>query len=55
MPEHGDYEPESMKWFCEYWMPIDDWYDIHDYSPPTSITQLTEPPNYKNNRKRFDK
>ena len=55
MPEHGDCEPESKKCFCEYWMPIDDWNDIHDYSPPTSITQPTEPSSYKNNQKQIEK
>ena len=32
MPEHGDYD--SQKWYCGYWMTEEEWFDIHDYSPP---------------------
>jgi hypothetical protein len=33
MTEHGDYDSELKKWFCNYWMSEDEWMDIHSYSP----------------------
>ena len=33
MAEHGDYDSELKKWFCNYWMSEDEWLDIHSYSP----------------------
>lgn len=33
-PEHGQHDPQSGKWFCGYWMTIEEWEDVHDYSPP---------------------
>ena len=49
------YESESKKWFCEYWMPLKDWNDIHDYSPPTLTTQYPETLNYKSNQDQVEK
>lgn len=36
MPEHGQHDPQSQKWFCGYWMNIEEWDDVHDYAPPQS-------------------
>jgi hypothetical protein len=36
MPEHGEFDPLSQKWFCSYWMSQDEWEDVHDYAPPSS-------------------
>jgi hypothetical protein len=35
MPEHGDYNSQAQKWYCGYWMNEEEWFDIHDYAPPT--------------------
>jgi hypothetical protein len=35
MPEHGDYDLQARKWYCGYWMTEEQWFDIHDYAPPT--------------------
>ena len=35
MPEHGDYDLQAQKWYCGYWMTEEQWFDIHDYAPPT--------------------
>ncbi len=35
MPEHGDYDSQTRKWYCGYWMDEEEWLDIHDYAPPT--------------------
>jgi hypothetical protein len=34
MPEHGEHDPASNKWFCGYWMSSEEWDDVHDYAPP---------------------
>ncbi len=31
MPEHGDYDPKSRKWYCSKWLSQQEWEDIHDY------------------------
>lgn len=36
MPEHGEFDPQSQKWYCSYWMSQEEWEDIHDYAPPNS-------------------
>lgn len=36
MPEHGEFDPLSQKWYCSYWMSQDEWEDVHDYAPPNS-------------------
>lgn len=33
MPQHGDIEKETKKIYCGYWMTMEEWEDIHDYSP----------------------
>jgi len=35
MPQHGDYDSNSQLWYCQYWMDQEEWYDIHDYAPPS--------------------
>lgn len=36
MYEHGYYDSQNKKWFCSYFMTLDEWIDIHDYMPPNS-------------------
>ena len=36
MHEHGSYDSHNKKWFCSYFMTLDEWIDIHDYMPPSS-------------------
>lgn len=33
MPEHGEHDKD--RWFCGYWMPREEWDDVHDYAPPS--------------------
>ena len=33
MPEHGDYDVGSRRWYCSYWQTSEEWEDIHDYDP----------------------
>ena len=33
MPEHGEHDAQSQKWFCGYWMTQQEWEDVHDYAP----------------------
>jgi hypothetical protein len=38
MPQHGDYEKDSNRWFCSYWMTMEEWKNIHNYAPkPDSV------------------
>ena len=39
MQEHGDYDKESAKWYCSYWMSTVEWEEVHDYSPPTDAVE----------------
>jgi hypothetical protein len=32
MPQHGDVDKETKKIYCGYWMTLEEWDDIHDYS-----------------------
>jgi len=32
MPQHGDIENETKKIYCGYWMTIEEWEEIHNYS-----------------------
>lgn len=32
--EHGQHDPQADRWFCGYWMTIEEWEDVHDYAPP---------------------
>ena len=33
MPEHGDYNSGSQKWYCNYSITLQEWKDLHDYMP----------------------
>lgn len=33
MPQHGDYDQKSVKWFCSIWVDKKEWLEIHGYSP----------------------
>jgi hypothetical protein len=44
MPEHGDYNPRSRKWYCNYWQSSEEWEDIHDYAAPDPSAELTVDP-----------
>jgi hypothetical protein len=33
VPNHGDCDASTMRWYCNYWMAKEEWLDIHDYSP----------------------
>jgi hypothetical protein len=33
MPEHGDYDVESRRWYCSYWQTTEEWQEVHDYDP----------------------
>lgn len=33
MPQHGDYDQKSAKWFCSNWVDKKEWLEIHGYSP----------------------
>jgi hypothetical protein len=38
MPQqHGHYDPQKQKWFCGYWMSQEEWFDVHNYAPPTLL------------------
>lgn len=39
MPEHGDYDSGSRKWYCSYWQSLKEWEDIHDYDPSSPSTE----------------
>ena len=32
MPHHGDIDKDARKVYCGYWMNIEEWEDIHNYS-----------------------
>lgn len=32
MPQHGETDNETKKIYCGYWMTVEEWEDIHDYS-----------------------
>lgn len=33
MPEHGDFDEKTNKWFCSYWQNEQEWYEVHNYLP----------------------
>ena len=50
MPQHGDYNSSTEKWYCSYWMTLREWEDIHDYAPPDILgEELDEGEVYGNN------
>ena len=45
MPQqHGDYDPQQQKWFCGYWMSQEEWFDVHNYAPPTLLHDEEQEP-----------
>ena len=36
MYQHGDYEESMQRWFCGYWMTLEEWKSIHSYLPQTN-------------------
>jgi hypothetical protein len=32
MPRHGDVDRDKKKVYCGYWMTIEEWENIHNYS-----------------------
>jgi hypothetical protein len=43
MPEHGDYDAGSRRWYCSYWQSLEEWEDIHDYEPSDPSTETCDP------------
>lgn len=33
MPQHGDYDQKSAKWFCSIWVDKKEWLETHGYPP----------------------
>ncbi|GKS61465.1 MAG: hypothetical protein AB7P13_05505 [Candidatus Nitrosocosmicus sp.] len=33
MPQHGDYDKQTNQIYCGYWMSIEEWQEIHKYTP----------------------
>lgn len=33
MPQHGDYDQKTVKWFCNRWINKKQWLELHGYSP----------------------
>lgn len=42
MPEHGEYDQKSKKWFCSYWMAEDEWTDLHYYFSASKLEDEEE-------------
>jgi hypothetical protein len=41
MPEHGEFDPKTKRWFCNYWMNKQEWMDVHHY-PATKATEIAD-------------
>jgi hypothetical protein len=48
MPEHGDYNEDLRKWYCNYWVTAEEWEDIHDYAPSSFLDMTSEKKNNNN-------
>jgi hypothetical protein len=48
MPEHGEYDQDSKKWYCEYWMSLQEWSQVHYYSPSSTVVEEKEDDNDNN-------
>ncbi|HEY9490758.1 MAG TPA: hypothetical protein VIP56_02145 [Nitrososphaeraceae archaeon] len=55
MPEHGNYNSDSQKWFCNYWMTLQEWKDLHDYMPQNITLHQREEGTYHNTDQILDK
>lgn len=42
MPQHGDYDQKTLKWFCNKWIDKKQWLEIHGYSPIFTNIELNE-------------
>ena len=42
MPQHGDYDQNNTKWFCNKWVDKKEWLEIHGYSPLSANTTTEE-------------
>lgn len=42
MPEHGDYDVESRRWYCSYWQTSEEWQDVHDYDPSYPSREIND-------------
>jgi len=42
MPQHGDYDQDSAKWFCSKWVDKKEWLEFHGYSPLNTNTTNEE-------------
>jgi hypothetical protein len=42
LPEHGEYDQQSKKWFCSYWMAEEEWMDLHHYFPANKLENEKE-------------
>ena len=42
MPQHGDYDQDNLKWFCNKWIDKRRWLEIHGYTPISTITESEE-------------
>ena len=42
MPQHGDYDQENLKWFCNTWIDKIRWLEIHGYAPISTNTESEE-------------
>ena len=49
MPQHGDYDQEKIRWFCNNWMDKKEWLEIHGYSPISTEIEMEERDNTDNN------
>jgi hypothetical protein len=43
MPEHGDYDAGSCRWYCSSWQSLKEWKDIHDYQPSDPSSETGDP------------
>ena len=48
MPQHGEYDQDSKKWYCEYWMSLQEWNQVHYYSPSNTVVEEKEDYNDNN-------
>jgi hypothetical protein len=44
MLQHGNYDPQRQEWFCSYWMSQEEWFDVHNYVPPTLLQDKQQEP-----------
>ena len=51
MPEHGDYDVGSRRWYCSYWQTSEEWQDVHDYDPSYPSREINDPVKGNNTEK----